>query len=300
MERMYPQNGHCSRAPLTDEEENLLASSARHWDGLLRETQAVSLWSCCSFLLRVAIGTLIALQSFREGDETTGTTFRGFKGRMPVLVWLTTQLAGWILALLPSKILSNRCHGFAFSNPFLLFWVREKTMVIPNIPVRSCEYMMGRISLGTLVAIIPVHFVTLYSTAFFAQRLFPSWISSLALDPMEYSQGGDWLLDLVRQVAVTAAFTVAMLVVPVALQLNYLPGWLLIIILYPLFNFGVDESGMGESFAPNALLSLAVLEGRPSPALYHLVGSVLGGMLGGRIMLRYFPDETREGREKNE
>jgi hypothetical protein len=32
----------------------------------------------------------------------------------------------------------------------LLLWVQDKTGVIPNVPTRACEYVMGRIRYGTL------------------------------------------------------------------------------------------------------------------------------------------------------
>jgi hypothetical protein len=69
----------------------------------------------------------------------------------------------------------------------VLLWVRDKTAIIPNIPVRASEYMMGRISLVELVAIVPIHFVTIVSTSIFLQRIFPEHLASLALEPIAYS-----------------------------------------------------------------------------------------------------------------
>jgi hypothetical protein len=120
------------------------------WNSLLRETQAVSLWSCCSFLLRVLIVSLSLMQSKTsqlELSDSDATFLKLKNGPMPVVLVLSTlsTLSRWILAVMPSKLLSVfDSPGFIFSNPAILFWVRDKTMVIPNIPIRTCEYMMGR------------------------------------------------------------------------------------------------------------------------------------------------------------
>ena len=63
--------------------------------------------------------------------------------------------------------------------------------------------------------------------------------------------------------------------------------------LYPIFNFAVDHVGMASSFTPNVLLALGMLSSSSSsfiPAVYRLSASILGGLLGGKIMQRYFPD----------
>jgi hypothetical protein len=99
--------------------------------------------------------------------------------------------------------------------------------------------------------------------------------------------------DFLRQVVVTAAFTVAMLVFPVLLRLNYLPRWLGVVVMYPLFSCAVDKNGVGESFAPNILLSFDLLEKQETNSHYFLIGSILGGLVGGRLMASYFPDERK-------
>lgn len=104
--------------------------------------------------------------------------------------------------------------------------------------------------------------------------------------------------DLFLQVLLTAAFAVAVLVLPVLLHLNRLPRALSVVCLYPLFNWAVDGSSMGDSFSPNVLLSLSVLaeDGGPLPPPSRVLGSILGGLLGGRVMNVFFPDDERGGR----
>ena len=91
----------------------------------------------------------------------------------------------------------------------------------------------------------------------------------------------------------TAAFTVALLVLPVLFELNDFPRWSVIVLFYPLFQFAVDGAGMAASFAPNVSLGLCLLGYRPLPAGYRFLGSLLGGLIGGKIMKRYFPDDTK-------
>jgi hypothetical protein len=49
-------------------------------------------------------------------------------------------------------------------------------------------------SLGTLLSIVPIHFVSFYSTAFFVQQVAPTWMSSLVLQPVIYSNGNPWIV----------------------------------------------------------------------------------------------------------
>jgi hypothetical protein len=93
--------------------------------------------------------------------------------------------------------------------------------------------------------------------------------------------------------------------------------------MYPLFNFGVvtvlntdsstsdgDGDGMGSSLAPNMLLAIRALRRNGendnnnnnndissimvSPdCLIRIVGSLLGGLVGGKMMQTYFPDDKK-------
>jgi hypothetical protein len=74
-------------------------------------------------------------------------------------------------------------------------WVRDKTGVIPNLPVRCCEYMMGRISLSALAAIVAIHFVTFYSTGYFVQQVFSDWTATVTLQSIEYDDAENpWIV----------------------------------------------------------------------------------------------------------
>jgi hypothetical protein len=93
---------------------------------------------------------------------------------------------------------------------------------------------------------------------------------------------------------ITAAFTIALLVLPALFQLNYLPRWSVICLFYPLFNYAVDGTGTASSFSPNVVLALSLLGHRPIPTGFRMVGSLLGGLVGGKLMQLYFPDDDEE------
>jgi len=104
------------------------------------------------------------------------------------------------------------------------------------------------------------------------------------------------VVDFGREVIVTTIFTVAIMVLPVLFRMNHIPKWTFVIFMYPLFNFAVDTSGMASSFSPNAILTLNILFQRRSffPLLGHLVAPMVGGLCGGNIMKKCFPDQ-KEG-----
>lgn len=57
-----------------------------------------------------------------------------------------------------------------------------------------------------------------------------------------------------------------------------------------MFNFAVDAKGMASALCPNVLLTFGML-GHATPGM-RIVCSLLGGMIGGKIMQVYFPDDT--------
>ena len=64
----------------------------------------------------------------------------------------------------------------------------------------------------------------------------------------------------------------------------------MIFVFYPLFQFAVDGAGMASTFAPNVPLAFSILDYKALPVGYRIIGSLLGGLVAGKIMERYFPD----------
>ena len=95
-----------------------------------------------------------------------------------------------------------------------------------------------------------------------------------------------------REIFVTASFTVALHTLPFLLRLNKLPGWLLLWLFFPMFTYGVDKLETASAFAPNILMTLNLLSHAPNVLpLRQISCSFIGGLVGGKIMQVYFPDD---------
>ena len=136
------------------------------------------------------------------------------------------------------------------------------------------------------------------STCVFLRDILPDPFTSILLEPVEYANSGSlWIVDFSREVMASTAFTVGILVLPVLFRMNHLPQGSFVLLLYPLFNFAVDGSGMASSFSPNVVLGLTLLMRRHDDALpssQWFLASMLGGLCGGRIMNNCFPDQEEE------
>jgi len=62
--------------------------------------------------------------------------------------------------------------------------------------------------------------------------------------------------------------------------------------LYPLYKYSVDSAGTGSVFSPNVLYALRCDGEIPLEQYPHMIGPILGGLLGGTIMAAYFPDNN--------
>lgn len=112
-------------------------------------------------------------------------------------------------------------------------------------------------------------------------------LSQHAIDPIQYSENDPWLIDLFREVFVNAIFTVCLLVSPELLKLNKIPFPLVFLSFFVNTigsSFKVDSQGKGSVFAPSiiyALRSVSKWEEVPIGQSAHMLGPVLGGMVGG-------------------
>lgn len=140
---------------------------------LLQEARAVSLWSCLVIFLRLFVMSLVHL--------ATPTT----SSNQEYLV-VASLLASALVACMPYKVATLTAPGFILAHPWLLFWVEKKTGVLPNVPTRCAEYMLGRLKLGQLVLVLLVHFGCVILTASFWNEFLPDHLASLALAPILY------------------------------------------------------------------------------------------------------------------
>lgn len=153
---------------------------------------------------------------------------------------------------------------------------------------------MGRLSLRELAIILPIHFLVPTVAFLSVQFLLPASTFTSFANPIIYSEQAPWLVDFVRETLVNAAFTVGLLVVPELLRINGIRRGYVLLILYPLYSFGVDADGKASVFGPNLVYSLIIARKHhevPIAQWSHLLGPILGGVVGGHIMSNAFPDD---------
>ena len=186
-------------------------------------------------------------------------------------------------------------HPILPLNERLLYPIRNKFGTIPNMSVRISELMLDRISAGQLFVIIPIHFLCVAVVVVLLRMVLPTFLAAHTLAPIVYSEDNPWIIDFIREVFVNALYSIGVLILPALLELNSLPNALVNLILYPLFSFGVDSNGLGSTSGPNIIYALSYVSQRekiPFGQTSHLLGPILGGILGGKIMARFFPDDS--------
>jgi len=203
-------------------------------------------------------------------------------------------VAGWALAVLPSKVASLDAVGFSFGSTWMLYQLRDSFGFIPNLPVRINETVMGRLSLRELAIILPIHFLV-PAVAFWLWQLLPfAMITSYATEPVVYAESNPFVVDCMLETISNAFWTVGLLVVPELLRINGIRRWYAIFIICPLYSMGVDADGKPSVFSPNLIYALRCVvkhEEVPITQFSHLLGPILGGILGGKIMIYLFPDK---------
>jgi hypothetical protein len=116
--------------------------SGEQWKRLIRETQAVSLWSCTCLIFRLSVDILMALSSLEKDFETESFNDGVDEQLKESILWLQQQkqkhhqlpflseyataktimaavsmFSSWIVYCFPSKVLFSQCPGFFFGNP---------------------------------------------------------------------------------------------------------------------------------------------------------------------------------------
>jgi hypothetical protein len=216
---------------------------------------------------------------------------------------LQSLVTGWFLKLLPSKVQTRQAPGFVLAPVWwsLLLMRGGATMAatttsLPHLPFRICEMIMGRIQKREVLLIAIVHCFLTPLIMYALSTTLPDIIVERSVSPIIYNESGNpWLMlvDLLSELLVNTAFPVALLVLPVVLTLNHLPPWLSLVIIYPLYNWGVDANGQGSTLSPIILLSQDILNARPSLALARVVTQLVGGLAAGKIIQVYFPDDPK-------
>jgi len=202
------------------------------------------------------------------------------------------EIAGLILNFLPGRIAQGMAPGFIFASCWILFPLRDRFGPIPNLPTRISEMVLGRLTPRDLGIIIPVHFLASLVAAVILRLFLPLHLVA----PVVYSEDSLWLVDLTREILVNAAFSVSVLAGTEFLSLNKIPRSFLPLFLLPLYLYGVDADGRASTFGPNVLYALRCVTVKgdlPIRQSSHFLGPLIGGVLGGKIMALFFPDDPR-------
>lgn len=272
------------------------------WVLLLCEAGSVSVWSILAPLLRWSVTCCAKLAAYRTLSFTSTLTSTVTSPWHELHVTLSV-LASGLLSLFPSKVASFAAPGFTFASGWLLFLVSGIFGPMPNVPIRICEMGMGRLTLRELGIILPIHFLCTLSTIKTLRWILLSSeeehpqgpLTHIAIEPILYSSHNPLTVDFLREVAANASFCVAMLVLPELLKLNRIPTWFTTVLMYPIYSYAVDADGKGSIFGPNISYAMSALAGgdecESASQLIHLTGPVLGGLVAGKIMSTYFPDD---------
>jgi hypothetical protein len=271
----------------------------------LQEALTVTVWTLLFTAMRYLLESAVVLSSHhrtadaeqcQDGTDQAGESFMSAKV-------LQSLVMGWFLKLLPSKVQTRQAPGFVLAPVWWsLLWMRGGTTVaatttsLPHLPCRICEMIMGRIQKREVLLIAIVHLGLTPLIMYTLSTTLPDIIAERSVSPIIYNENGNpWLMlfDLLSELLVNTAFPVALLVLPVMLTLNHLPPWLSLVIIYPLYNWSVDANGQGSTLSPIILLSQDILNARPSLALARVVTQLVGGLLAGKIIQVYFPDDPK-------
>jgi hypothetical protein len=206
-----------------------------------------------------------------------------------------------------------------------------KKILIPSIPVRMAECMLGRYTPRAIAIILPVQFAASFMAAYFIARFAGLWLDlsddflAEALSPIVYhsTPSRPFLVDLGCEILASMVLSVSLLVLPELCHLNQWSKVLVmpLVMLPVLYGTGaflanVDGSHQGSAFAPNILyalhcvntatihqvqrrakrggyLSFLFHDNLPLKQMSHILGPIVGGALGGKVMSIFFPDPEK-------
>jgi len=261
--------------------------NSKEWEcNFLQEAICTVVWAILACLLR---GAMLLVHSMARLNPSSVTGIR-------FILEIMSGIASILISFLPEKIVNDNAAGFVFAAPTLLFAMHDYYRIIPNLPVRISEMVMGRLTPRDLAILVPIHFLASVAGVLILRALFPGVIASNALAPIVYSEERSWAYDFIRETLVTAGFTVSILVLPELLKVNSMSKTFFCpLFLLPLYLYSVDGGDMGSAFSPDLIYALRCVsryEELPLRQSSHLFGPMLGGFLGGCIMATYFPDDS--------
>jgi hypothetical protein len=224
----------------------------------------------------------------------------------------------WVLPIISSN--GILCPGLLFSHTWLLLGWKKRTgksysPIIPNLPIRVTEAVMGRLSFRDLTFVLPIHFSSTVLAMMFLNKIISFFtplkeIQAMSFSPIVFAEKEDmtsWIFGLIMEVFANALLCIPILVLPILFSLNGIPLVLRPIIASQFTNvfsnlLHVDHNGGASSYSPALCYGFYWIHNNntnvkhqlqtiiPLEQSCHLIGPLLGGMLGGILMKRFFPD----------
>lgn len=238
-------------------------------------------WVLASFALAVAVNGLVEHRNMREQWSQSNDMRLGL-----------AILSDWILTLLPSSVKNHLAPGFIVSNGLILFAIQHCSGSCPNLICRICEFQMGRVHKRGVLSAIAVHSIGSAALLVLLRRSLPQdTVSQLfASEDSRPPAFCSCLGDFVKETVIATLFCVVYFTAPTLLSLNHLPVWAFLVLLYPFYLKAVDGDGRASLLSPTVLLIRCFFVGH---GWWRIFAQCLGGLLGGRIMCRYFPDDPK-------
>mmetsp|Transcript_1326 Transcript_1326/g.1762 ORF Transcript_1326/g.1762 Transcript_1326/m.1762 type:complete len:251 (-) Transcript_1326:250-1002(-) len=215
------------------------------------------------------------------------------------MVWAVTATAlHWILQISGLVRLLSLPPALIFAGPPLLKILAKKVEFMeglaPNMPIRIAESLAGgHDPLMSLIILLPAHCLGSIIGVTFVGYLVP------LPEPIDYDDPVDilWWRAVGLEAGLTMLFVLGYHVVPEVLRLNKIPGTILLycICSLPLMLVGVPDKG--PIFCPEYLYTLWYVHKKTDPNCVmqsaHLIGPILGGLVAGIIMSKFFPENLR-------
>ncbi len=152
---------------------------------------------------------------------------------------------------LPSKVASGRVPGLSYGSAWVILPLRDAFGggALPSLPCRVAEVASGRTSASELAGLLPAHLLAPALAFRMARAVAPSSVDGAAARAGcgAYSEGGMWFADVLREVFANAFLVVGLLVVPELLRINGVRRGFALLVLYPVYSFGVDADGKVRS-----------------------------------------------------
>ena len=252
---------------------------------LKKEITSVALWALITPLVRIFFHFLVQIAKYRDlWREIMDLDLRG----------AASVLAGWFLRAFPSKVGTQQAPGFIFSLASMLTFIQGTCGAFPNLSLRVCEWRMGRLSLLRLMMSILIHCGFTSLIWFSLANTLPQSLSNKSLAPVMYKERGRaHMEDFGREVLATFLLCIGILVLPELSRLNRISPWFTLILLYPIYNASVDSEGHASVLSPSVLLGQAMVDPRSRSSLWRVLPQMMGGLIAGKVMEVYFPDDPK-------